>query len=104
MLFDDRAYETWMDGADYDVHPDAEHLVMIRRSSERRDVVVVPSSTGSISNDSRLGESAGRAAANQFERTAHIIRLMRQRPSPPRRRMLSVIVLLTAFWVTVSFR
>ena len=41
MLFDDRAYESWVDGADYDVHPDAEHFVMIRRSLERRDVVVV---------------------------------------------------------------
>jgi hypothetical protein len=41
MLFDDRPYETWVDGAEYDVHPDAEHFVMIRRGVERRDVVVV---------------------------------------------------------------
>ena len=40
-LFDDRPYETWVDGAEYDVHPDAEHFVMIRRGMERRDVVVV---------------------------------------------------------------
>src|SRR5690242_984383 len=40
-LFDDRPYETWVDGAEYDVHPDAEHFVMIRRGLERRDVVVV---------------------------------------------------------------
>jgi hypothetical protein len=40
-LFDDRAYETWVDGAVYDVHPDGEHFVMIRRSLDRRDVVVV---------------------------------------------------------------
>ena len=41
VLFDDRLYETWVDGAEYDVHPDAEHFVMIRRGLERRDVVVV---------------------------------------------------------------
>jgi hypothetical protein len=41
MLFDDRPYETWVDGAEYDVHPDAAHFVMIRRGLERRDVVVV---------------------------------------------------------------
>ena len=41
MLFDDRAYETSVDDADYDVHPDAEQFVMMRRGWERRDVVVV---------------------------------------------------------------
>jgi hypothetical protein len=30
-----------VDGAEYDVHPDAGHFVMIRRGAERRDVVVV---------------------------------------------------------------
>ena len=40
-LFDTRAYESWIDGAEYDVHPDGEHFVMIRRPSNHRDVVVV---------------------------------------------------------------
>ena len=41
VLFDDRQYETWVDGAEYDVHPDGEHFVMIRREPQRRDVIVV---------------------------------------------------------------
>ena len=40
-LFDHRPYESWVDGAAYDVHPDGEHFVMIRRAPERRDIVVV---------------------------------------------------------------
>jgi DNA-binding SARP family transcriptional activator/Tol biopolymer transport system component len=41
VLFDVRPYESWIDGAEYDVHPDGEHFLMIRRPSDHRDVVVV---------------------------------------------------------------
>ena len=40
-LFDDRPYDSWIDGAEYDVHPDGEHFVMVRRAPQRRDVVVI---------------------------------------------------------------
>ena len=40
-LFDTRPYESWIDGAAYDVHPDGEHFVMIRRSPDHRDIVIL---------------------------------------------------------------
>ena len=41
VLFDDRPYVSWRIGAAYDVHPDGERFVMVRRGSERRDVIIV---------------------------------------------------------------
>jgi DNA-binding SARP family transcriptional activator/Tol biopolymer transport system component len=40
-LFDARPFESWIDGAAYDVHPDGEHFVMIRRPPDHRDVVIL---------------------------------------------------------------
>ena len=41
ILFDDRPYESWADGAEYDIHPDGEHFVMIRHEPVRHDVIVI---------------------------------------------------------------
>ena len=41
VLFDARPYESWIDGAAYDVHPDGEHFLMIRRPPDHRDVVIL---------------------------------------------------------------
>jgi serine/threonine-protein kinase len=41
VLFDDRPYVTIPNGAGYDVHPDGNRFLMIRRGSESREVVVV---------------------------------------------------------------
>jgi serine/threonine-protein kinase len=40
-LFDARPFESWIDGAAYDVHPDGEHFLMIRRPPDHRDVVIL---------------------------------------------------------------
>jgi DNA-binding SARP family transcriptional activator/Tol biopolymer transport system component len=41
LLFDDRPYESSVDGAAYDVHPDGQQFVMIRRAPERRDLIIL---------------------------------------------------------------
>ena len=41
VLFDDRPYVSYRIGAAYDVHPDGNRFVMVRRGSHGRDVIVV---------------------------------------------------------------
>lgn len=41
VLFNDDGYVSYQDGAAYDVHPDGQRFLMIRRGSEPRDMVVV---------------------------------------------------------------
>lgn len=39
-LFDDRAYVAVLNGAGYDVHPDEERFALIRRGTERKDIII----------------------------------------------------------------
>lgn len=41
ILFDDKPYAAWRDGAVYDVHPDGQRFVMLRRDPHDGNVVVV---------------------------------------------------------------
>ncbi len=41
VLFDDRPYVAIPNGAGYDVHPDGQRLLMVRRGPESREIVVV---------------------------------------------------------------
>jgi DNA-binding SARP family transcriptional activator/Tol biopolymer transport system component len=41
VLFDDESYAKWADGAVYDVHPDGQRFVMLRRDPHDGNVVVV---------------------------------------------------------------
>jgi DNA-binding SARP family transcriptional activator/Tol biopolymer transport system component len=41
VLFDDRPYVSYRIGAAYDVHPDGQRFLMLRRGSQGRDVIVV---------------------------------------------------------------